>query len=113
MVLKSPDIPSVLVETGFISHPNTEQQLREQKHQRLLAQAILSGVKEYLIKYPAPHSRPPAITAANQTHRVAPNETLSDIASKYGIPLNALKQHNRLNNDKVSAGQVLKIPFNS
>jgi N-acetylmuramoyl-L-alanine amidase len=48
MVLKSPDIPSILVETEFISNPQSEQKLRSKGYQREVAQAILSGVNEYL-----------------------------------------------------------------
>jgi len=47
-VLKSPDIPSILVETAFISNPGEERKLRTHKHQQKLARAILKGVKGYL-----------------------------------------------------------------
>jgi N-acetylmuramoyl-L-alanine amidase len=47
-VLKSPDIPSILVETEFISNPASEQKLRSKAYQREVAQAILAGVNEYL-----------------------------------------------------------------
>lgn len=47
-VLKSPDIPSILVETEFISNPQSEQKLRSKVYQREVAQAILAGVNEYL-----------------------------------------------------------------
>jgi N-acetylmuramoyl-L-alanine amidase len=54
MVLKSPDIPSVLVELGFISNPSQEKKLSDPKHQQVLARALLSGVKAYAGKYHAP-----------------------------------------------------------
>ena len=47
-VLKAPDIPSILVETAFISNPTEEKQLRSSKHQDLLASALLGGIKRYL-----------------------------------------------------------------
>lgn len=47
VVLKSPDIPSILVETGFISNPKEEQHLRSRHHREKLARAILSGVQQY------------------------------------------------------------------
>ncbi|MFI4956492.1 MAG: N-acetylmuramoyl-L-alanine amidase [Gammaproteobacteria bacterium] len=47
-VLKSPDIPSILIETEFISNPQSEQKLRSKAYQRELAQAVLAGVNEYL-----------------------------------------------------------------
>jgi N-acetylmuramoyl-L-alanine amidase len=52
-VLKSPDIPSILVETAFISNPSEERRLNDDKYQMKLAQAILSGVKQYFSQNPA------------------------------------------------------------
>lgn len=52
-VLKAPDIPSVLVETGFISNPKEEQNLRSKKHQGRLADDILAGIKAYYKERPA------------------------------------------------------------
>lgn len=51
MVLKSPDIPSILVETGFISNSNEELRLRDPFYQNKLAQAILTGIQGYLTQY--------------------------------------------------------------
>jgi len=47
VVLKSPDIPSILVETGFISNPQEERRLKSLKYQKQLAQAIMSGINLY------------------------------------------------------------------
>ncbi len=47
MVLKSPDIPSMLVETGYISNPAEEQKLRNPAHQAEVAEAVFNGVREY------------------------------------------------------------------
>jgi N-acetylmuramoyl-L-alanine amidase len=54
MVLKSPDIPSVLVELGFISNQNQEKKLLNAAHQQALATALLAGVKAYAARRPAP-----------------------------------------------------------
>jgi N-acetylmuramoyl-L-alanine amidase len=51
-VLKAPDIPSILVETAFISNPDEEQRLRDDAHQRKLAESIRSGVKRYFAQNP-------------------------------------------------------------
>nr|VFJ51538.1 MAG: N-acetylmuramoyl-L-alanine amidase [Candidatus Kentron sp. DK]VFJ57336.1 MAG: N-acetylmuramoyl-L-alanine amidase [Candidatus Kentron sp. DK] len=56
MVLKSPDIPSILVETAFISNPVEEKRLRSPKHQRRVAEAILRGVLSYFKKNPPPNT---------------------------------------------------------
>lgn len=52
VVLKSPDIPSMLVETAYISNPNDERKLRQSEHQQLLAQAIFTGVQTYFRQNP-------------------------------------------------------------
>lgn len=54
MVLKSPDIPSVLVELGFLSHPKEEEKLREIDHQNCLARALFKGIKQFLAQQPSP-----------------------------------------------------------
>ena len=56
-VLRSPDTPSILVETAFISNPREEQFLRSKSNQRALAQGILSGLKDYLATNPPLASR--------------------------------------------------------
>ena len=57
LVLKSPDIPSLLVETAFISNPGEEARLLDAKHQRRLAEAIHAGVREYFWENPPPGTR--------------------------------------------------------
>jgi N-acetylmuramoyl-L-alanine amidase len=51
-VLKSPDVPSILVETAFISNPEEEKRLNDDAYQDQLARAILAGIKRYLAKHP-------------------------------------------------------------
>jgi len=47
-VLKAPDMPSILIETAFLSNPSEEQKLRSPKHQQKLAKAVFSGVRSHL-----------------------------------------------------------------
>jgi N-acetylmuramoyl-L-alanine amidase len=54
LVLKSPDIPSILVETAFISNPTEESRLGSSVHQRRLAEAIFQGVRGYFYENPPP-----------------------------------------------------------
>jgi N-acetylmuramoyl-L-alanine amidase len=56
-VLKSPDIPSILVETAFISNPDEEKRLKDGAYQDRIAGAVLGGIQRYLAKNP-PLSRP-------------------------------------------------------
>ena len=51
-VLKSPDIPSILVETAFISNPDEEKRLKDDAYQNKMAEAIFSGIKRYFSKNP-------------------------------------------------------------
>ena len=59
-VLKSPDVPSILVETAFISNPEEEKRLNDEAYQDQLARAILSGIKRYLARHP-PRASPVAL----------------------------------------------------
>src|SRR5258705_9885920 len=60
-VLKSPDVPSILVETAFISNPEEEKRLNDEAYQDQLARAILSGIKRYLAKHPPRPQSPLAL----------------------------------------------------
>lgn len=51
-VLKAPDIPSILIETAFISNPQEEKRLNEETYQERIADAILAGIKDYFAKNP-------------------------------------------------------------
>jgi len=51
-VLKAPDIPSILVETAFISNPDEEQKLRSERHQQRFAESIAAGIRRYFAQNP-------------------------------------------------------------
>lgn len=111
VVLKSPDIPSMLVETAFISNPTEEKRLRSAAHQTKLAKAILGGIKSYFKSYPPPGSR----LASNENnssrrHVINSGDTLLEIANQYDVSLNSLRSVNRLEDDRIRVGQVLTIP---
>lgn len=52
-VLKAPDIPSILIETAFISNPDEEKRLNDEEYQEKLAEAIMRGIRQYLAKNPS------------------------------------------------------------
>lgn len=104
-VLKSPDIPSILVETAYISNPAEEKKLRDAKHRRKMAMAIKRGLKSYFQDY-----APEGTILASRKHIIARGDTLSMIAEHYRVSLNSLKTANRLTNDRIRIGQVLTIP---
>ncbi|QYJ74787.1 N-acetylmuramoyl-L-alanine amidase [Shewanella sp. FJAT-52076] len=106
--LKSPDIPSILVETGFISNPKEESLLKSSSHQERLAKAIHTGVLRYFETNPPSDSL--IASRANSQHKVSRGESLSVIAAQYGISVTSLKQANNLKSDTLRVGQKLVIP---
>jgi N-acetylmuramoyl-L-alanine amidase len=66
MVLKSPDIPSMLVETAFISNVTDERRLRDSAHQQRIARAIHAGVRDYFYEKPPPGTKIAALAAARR-----------------------------------------------
>ncbi len=112
VVLKSPDIPSMLVETAFITNPQEEARLQTERHQQRLAEAILAGVKAYFRKYPPQGSRMSTEAAAGEGRRyvIAGGDTLVDIAKRHSVSLSSLRTANNLTGDTIRVGQVLTIP---
>jgi len=115
VVLKSPDIPSMLVETAFISNPGEESRLRDSNHQQRLAEAIHAGVRSYFYENPPPGTliAEQKARGEGQRHVIARGDTLSTIADRYKISLGALKTFNGLASDRIAVGQVLEIPGRS
>lgn len=109
VVLRSPDMPSMLVETGFISNPEEEKNLNSSHYRSRLADAILDGVRNYFNASP-PQGTWIAQHASPKRHIVMRGETLSDIASRHSVSMARIRQVNGLRNDAVRAGAVLKIP---
>ena len=104
-VLKAPDIPSILVETAFISNPHEEKKLRSSRHQKRMAKSILKGVKSYFQR-----NEVPGTLLAQRRHVIAKGENLSTIANQYQVSLKALRTTNTLKSDMLRIGQVLVIP---
>lgn len=113
MVLKSPDVPSILVETAFISNPEEERMLRDSRHQQRLAQAILKGIRAYFRNNPPPGTVLAARETAAREHVVKRGETLSAIAQRYAVSADRLRAANDMADDTVRVGGVLRIPEDS
>ncbi|MFO8004260.1 N-acetylmuramoyl-L-alanine amidase [Thioalkalivibrio sp.] len=107
-VLRSPDVPSVLIEAAFISNPSEERKLRTNGFQNSLADAILTGLRAYF----STHAPPGTLIAEgrNDRHIIRPGETLSVIADRYRMSVGELRAVNDLPSDRIFAGQVLQIP---
>ncbi|SHO55032.1 N-acetylmuramoyl-L-alanine amidase [Vibrio quintilis] len=108
-VLKSPDIPSVLVETGFISNPTEEKLLFQRTHQDKLARAMAKAVVRYFEDNP-PEGTLFASRKKSRKHIVRRGESLSIIAQRYGLTVQALKRANHLSKNTIVVGKALVIP---
>jgi N-acetylmuramoyl-L-alanine amidase len=109
MVLKSPDVPSILVETAFISNPAEEAKLRDPAWQKKMAGAIAAGIQNYFYLSPPPGTW----IAANRQplrHRVVHGDTLGDIANRYRVTVYSLRRANDLTGDVIRVGSELLIP---
>ncbi len=109
VVLKSPDIPSLLVETAFISNPEEERKLADPKFRKRLASTILAGIRRYFDRH-TPEGTLLARRKQPIEHRIRRGETLSGIAARYDVSLDLLRRENRLRGDRIVVGQILRIP---
>ena len=114
LVLKAPDTPSILVETGFISNPSDERQLRSSAYRAQVAQAVLAGIRRYFHQNPPPDTRIALDLrrrgGAARRHVIARGDTLSEIAERYAVSTRDLRQANNLTSDRIVVGQTLSIP---
>ena len=107
-VLKSSDIPSVLIETGFISNPSEEKNLNSRTHQKKLANAIFKAIDSYFVEN-TPKGTLLAATTMKK-HKVRSGESLSVLAQRYKISVAKIKSINNLKSNVLRIGQTLKIP---
>ena len=115
IVLTSPDVPSMLVETAFISNPEEERRLKDPAHQERLAGAIHAGIRRYFYDNPPPGSRVAVLAARERgqalRHVVSPGETLGDVAGRYAVSIDEIRQRNHLDTETVASGMILEIPL--
>ena len=110
VVLKSPDIPSILVETGFLSNEKEERQLRQRAYQKKIALAIYRGIMEYMHAYPPPGTKILAWDREkSQAYQVKPGDTLSAIAEKFDTSIDNIMERNDLSSRQINIGQVLLV----
>ncbi len=107
-VLKSPDIPSVLVETAFISNPSEEKKLRTKAHQKKLAEAMMRGIRGYFRDNAPPGTHLAALK--RNKYIIQSGDTLSEIAEQYRVSVSELRAANGLRDDRLRIGQTLLIP---
>lgn len=114
LVLKSPDVPSILVEMAYISNPSEEKKLRNPAHQGKIADAIFAGIRNHF------HANPPLETqlainlrknpSGQVRHVIASGDTLSEIAVRYAVSMSAIRAANNMSGNQVRIGQTLRIP---
>jgi N-acetylmuramoyl-L-alanine amidase len=108
-VLTSPDIPAILIETGFLSNRNEEKLLSSSSYQNKLAQSIKQGIGLYLIQNPIPNTLFNAKIFTDQ-YIGKPGDTITAIAKKFQISAADIQKANNLSQDKVAMGQIIRIP---
>ena len=115
LVLKSPDLPSILVETAFISNPSEEKKLRDKGYQARLSNSILAGIRDYFYQNAPPDTRIAMELKRQPTrqvrHVVARGDTVSEIAQRYNVSSADIRRANKLSNDRIRVGQTLSIPI--
>ena len=124
-VLKSPDIPSVLIEIGFLSNPEEARRLSDPVYQDQVAAAVARGTLNYAQRFPPPgtlyaqnganrkKSSARGLTGSDglRRHIIQPGDSLSEVAALYGVSTKALRAANSLASDRIKIGQVLRIPL--
>ncbi len=110
VVLKSPDVPSLLVETAFISNPQEESKLKSPAHQQRIAHSIMEGLRDYFHANPPPGTWLARNNAPPRRHVISRGDTLSMIARQYQVSVRSLRDANDLSGDQIRVGQVLQIP---
>lgn len=104
-VLKAPDIPSVLVEVGFISNPQEAQLLKSNVYQEKVAKALAQGVHQFVLTKP-----PRGSYYQNTRYVVQAGDRLGSIAKQHGKTVKQLLAANQLKSDQIHIGQTLIIP---
>jgi N-acetylmuramoyl-L-alanine amidase len=112
-VLNSPDIPSILIETGYLTNPEEAQRLSNRNFQERMALAIADGVANYFYEAP-PDGTLVAWQKANgvipTSYTVKRGDTLSEIAEQFSLSVTELRSINGLQGNTIQVGQVLELP---
>jgi N-acetylmuramoyl-L-alanine amidase len=112
-VLKSADIPSILVETAFISNAQDESNLKSVQYQQRLARAMHQGIKSYFYMNPPQGTKVAQLSRSQRLarqHVIRNGDTLSGIAQRYNVSVARIRSANSMNTNSIRIGQVLRIP---
>ena len=107
-VLKSIDIPSVLVESGFITNPEDAQRLKGKPGRRMIARSVFLGIHNYFKDKPKANTFM-SIDPGFVTYKIQKGDVLSEIAIRFGVTVEEINTENKLNNKPIYPGQLIKI----
>jgi N-acetylmuramoyl-L-alanine amidase len=107
-VLKSIDIPSVLIESGFISNPDDAKRLEGKAGRRMIARSIFLGIHNYFKEKPKPNTFM-TDSPKNIEYQIQKGDVVSEIAIRFGVTINEIILWNNLNNKSIYPGQKIKI----
>ena len=111
VVLKSPDVPAILIETGFLSNPREARDLAATGYQRRVAAAIAAGIQAFLLRNPPPGTLLASLEGGGTLKYVVKRgDTLSEIAQRHRVSLGGLKALNGIVGSGIRIGQILLIP---
>ncbi len=107
-VLKSVDIPSVLVESGFITNPEDAKRLKTKAGRRMIARSIFLGIHNYFREIPVSGSL--LEDYSNYlNYQIQSGDVLSEIAIRFGVTVESINKINNIENKPLYPGQVIKI----
>ena len=107
-VLKSIDIPSVLVESGFLSNPEDAARLKGKPGRRMIARSIFLGIHNYFKEKPKPNTfMDPVQTSVEYT--IQKGDVISEIAIRFGVTVDEITNLNNLRGKAIYPGQKIKI----
>ncbi len=107
-VLKSVDIPSVLVESGFITNPEDAKRLKTKAGRRMIARSIFLGIHNYFKE--APVSGTLLENYQNYlNYEIQKGDVLSEIAIRFGVTVDSINKTNNLENKSIFPGQIIRI----
>ena len=107
-VLKSVDIPSVLVESGFLTNPDDAERLKGKPGRRMIARSIFLGVNNFFIENPIEGT---LITSETDflIYTIQKGDVLSEIAIRFGVTVDSINKTNNLENKSIFPGQIIRI----
>ena len=107
-VLKSVDIPSVLVESGFLTNPDDAERLKGKPGRRMIARSIFLGVNNFFIENPIEGT---LITSETDFlfYTIQKGDVLSEIAIRFGVTVDSINKTNNLENKSIFPGQIIRI----